>query len=61
MARELHQPHDNLFRKVFSEEYEAAGLLYPILRDWLISRMNRVDVDATGSQSRRRGAGGRPV
>ena len=40
MARELHQPHDNLFRKVFSEEAEAAGLLRPNLPEWLSSTLN---------------------
>ena len=40
MARELHQPHDNLFRKVFSEEAEAAGLLRPHLPEWLSSTLN---------------------
>ena len=29
MARKLYQPHDHLFRKVFSEATEAAGLLRP--------------------------------
>ena len=35
MAREVHQPHDNLFRKVFSEASEAAGLLRAHLPPWL--------------------------
>ena len=35
MAREVHQPHDNLFRKVFSETSEAAGLLRAHLPQWL--------------------------
>ena len=40
MARELYQPHDNLFRKVFSEEGEAAGLLRPHLPAWLSSTLD---------------------
>ena len=40
MARELYQPHDNLFRKVFSEESEAAGLLRPNLPAWLSTRLD---------------------
>ena len=40
MARELYQPHDNLFRKVFSDEPEAAGLLRPNLPEWLSTRLD---------------------
>ena len=40
MARELYQPHDNLFRKVFSDPPEAAGLLRPNLPAWLSSRLD---------------------
>jgi predicted transposase YdaD len=40
MARELYQPHDNLFRKVFSNAPEAAGLLRPNLPEWLSSTLN---------------------
>ena len=40
MARELYQPHDNLFRKVFSDEAEAAGLLRPNLPEWLSTRLD---------------------
>ena len=35
MARQLYQPHDNLFRKVFADATEAAGLLRPNLPKWL--------------------------
>ncbi len=40
MARELYQPHDNLFRKVFSNAPEAAGLLRPNLPEWLSTRLD---------------------
>ena len=40
MARELYQPHDNLFRKVFSDAPEAAGLLRPNLPEWLSTRLD---------------------
>ncbi len=40
MARQLYQPHDNLFRKVFSDEGEAAGLLRPNLPEWLSSTLD---------------------
>jgi predicted transposase YdaD len=40
MARELYQPHDNLFRKVFSNAPEAAGLLRPNLPAWLSTRLD---------------------
>ena len=40
MARKLYQPHDHLFRKVFSEATEAAGLLRPHLPEWLSSTLN---------------------
>ena len=40
MARELYQPHDNLFRKVFSDEPEAAGLLRPNPPEWLSTRLD---------------------
>ena len=40
MARQLYQPHDNLFRKVFSQETEAAGLLRPHLPHWLSSSLD---------------------
>ena len=40
MARKLYQPHDHLFRKVFSEATEAAGLLRPNLPEWLSSTLN---------------------
>ena len=40
VARELYQPHDNLFRKVFSDEAEAAGLLRPHLPEWLSTMLD---------------------
>ena len=40
MARKLYQPHDHLFRKVFSETAEAAGLLRPNLPEWLSSTLD---------------------
>ena len=40
MARKLYQPHDHLFRKVFSEATEAAGLLRPNLPECLSSTLN---------------------
>ena len=49
MARELYQPHDNLFRKVFSDPPEAAGLLRPNLPAWLstmgeLARSGRIEL-----------------
>ena len=35
MKRDLYQPHDRLFRKVFSEPAEAAGLLRGCVPPWL--------------------------
>ena len=40
MARQLYQPHDNLFRKVFADATEAAGLLRPNLPKWLSATLD---------------------
>ena len=40
MARQLYQPHDNLFRKVFADATEAAGLLRPNLPKWLSTTLD---------------------
>ena len=39
MAREVSKPHDNLFRSVFREESEAAGLLRAHLPDAIESEL----------------------
>ena len=36
----LHQPHDRLFRKVFSEPAEAAGLLRAYVPAWLADTLD---------------------
>ena len=40
MTRDLHQPHDRLFRKVFSEPAEAAGLLRAYVPAWLADTLD---------------------
>ncbi len=40
MTRDLHQPHDRLFRKVFSEPAEAAGLLRVYVPGWLAETLD---------------------
>ena len=40
MKRDLHQPHDRLFRKVFSEPAEAAGLLRAHVPQWLADTLD---------------------
>ena len=40
MTRDMHQPHDRLFRKVFSEPAEAAGLLRAHVPSWLADTLN---------------------
>ena len=40
MTRDLHQPHDRLFRKVFSEPAEAAGLLRAYVPGWLAETLD---------------------
>ena len=40
MTRDLHQPHDRLFRKVFSEPAEAAGLLRAYVPAWLAGTLD---------------------
>ena len=40
MTRDLHQPHDRLFRKVFSEPAEAAGLLRVHVPQWLADTLD---------------------
>ena len=40
MMRDLHQPHDRLFRKVFSEPAEAAGLLRAYVPAWLAGTLD---------------------
>ena len=40
MPRDLYQPHDRLFRKVFSEPAEAAGLLRVYVPSWLADTLD---------------------
>ena len=40
MMPDLHQPHDRLFRKVFSEPAEAAGLLRAYVPSWLVDTLD---------------------
>ena len=40
MPRDLYQPHDRLFRKVFSEPAEAAGLLRAYVPSWLVDTLD---------------------
>ena len=40
MPGDLHQPHDSLFRKVFSEPAEAAGLLRTSVPPWLAGTLD---------------------
>ena len=40
MPRDLHQPHDRLFRKVFSEPAEAVGLLRVYVPGWLAETLD---------------------
>ena len=40
MADELYQPHDKLFRTVFSDTMEAASLLQAVLPDTLRDSFN---------------------
>ena len=40
MTSDLYQPHDRLFRKVFSEPAEAAGLLRAHVPQWLADTLD---------------------
>ena len=40
MPSDLYQPHDRLFRKVFSEPAEAAGLLRAYVPSWLVETLD---------------------
>ena len=56
MTRDLHQPHDRLFRKVFSEPAEAAGLLRAYVPAWLAGTLDWSRIRRRcGSSSRRCG------